>query len=50
MDSYELNKIAGAFLFALLTALALITYIPAIPMGLLWLGLCTNQRSQEASS
>ncbi|MFM7347431.1 MAG: TRAP transporter large permease subunit [Tagaea sp.] len=27
------------YLFALLAALALITYVPAIPMGLLWLGL-----------
>lgn len=35
----EVFAALGPYLFALMTALALITYIPAIPMGLLWLGL-----------
>jgi tripartite ATP-independent transporter DctM subunit len=35
----EVFAALGPYLAALLTALALITYIPAIPMGLLWLGL-----------
>lgn len=35
----EVFAALGPYLIALLTALALVTYIPAIPMGLLWLGL-----------
>lgn len=35
----EVFAALGPYLFALMAALALITYIPAIPMGLLWLGL-----------
>jgi TRAP-type C4-dicarboxylate transport system permease large subunit len=35
----EVFAALGPYLIALLAALALVTYVPAIPMGLLWLGL-----------
>jgi tripartite ATP-independent transporter DctM subunit len=35
----EVFAALGPYLIALLAALTLITYVPAIPMGLLWLGL-----------